>query len=46
MIPGEYKLSDKTVTYNEGYDAISLEVKNLGDRAVQVGSHYHFYEAN
>ena len=38
MIPGEYKLSDKTVTYNEGYDAISLEVKNLGDRAVQVGS--------
>lgn len=46
MIPGEYKLSDKPVKYNDGYEAISLEVKNVGDRAVQVGSHYHFYEAN
>lgn len=46
MIPGEYKLSDKPVIYNEGYEAISLEVKNVGDRAVQVGSHFHFYEAN
>ncbi|MGO3037249.1 MULTISPECIES: urease subunit beta [Lactococcus] len=46
MIPGEYKLSEKPVTYNEGYKAISLEVKNVGDRAVQVGSHFHFYEAN
>ena len=46
MIPGEYKLSDEQVPYNVGYEAISLEVKNVGDRAVQVGSHYHFYEAN
>jgi urease subunit beta len=47
MIPGEYKYAtDKPVPYNVGYDAISLEVKNVGDRAVQVGSHYHFYEAN
>ena len=46
MIPGEYKLSDEKVPYNDGYEAISLEVKNVGDRAVQVGSHYHFYEAN
>lgn len=46
MIPGEYKLSDEKVPYNFGYEAISLEVKNVGDRAVQVGSHYHFYEAN
>ena len=46
MIPGEYKLSDEKVPYNVGYEAISLEVKNVGDRAVQVGSHYHFYEAN
>ena len=46
MIPGEYKLSKEAVPYNEGYEAISLEVKNVGDRAVQVGSHFHFYEAN
>lgn len=46
MIPGEYKLSDEKVPYNVGYEAVSLEVKNVGDRAVQVGSHYHFYEAN
>ena len=46
MIPGEYKLSSDPVAYNEGYEAISLEVKNAGDRPVQVGSHYHFYEAN
>lgn len=46
MIPGEYKLSDKPIICNEGYEAISLEVKNVGDRAVQVGSHFHFYEAN
>ena len=46
MIPGEDKLSDEKVPYNVGYEAISLEVKNVGDRAVQVGSHYHFYEAN
>ena len=46
MIPGEYKLSDEKVPYNVGYEAISLEVKNVGDRAVQVGSHYHFDEAN
>ena len=46
MIPGEYKLSKDPVPYNVGHDAISLKVKNVGDRAVQVGSHFHFYEAN
>ncbi|MGG5316236.1 urease subunit beta [Enterococcus sp. AZ072] len=46
MIPGEYKLANDPVSCNEGYDAITLEVKNVGDRAVQVGSHFHFYEAN
>ncbi|MGX7150297.1 urease subunit beta [Enterococcus ureasiticus] len=46
MIPGEYKLAKEQVVCNEGYDAITLEVKNVGDRAVQVGSHFHFYEAN
>lgn len=46
MIPGEYKLAKDPVVCNEGYEAITLEVKNIGDRAVQVGSHFHFYEAN
>ena len=47
MIPGEVHFAtDKPVPYNEGYEAIELEVKNVGDRAVQVGSEYHFYEAN
>lgn len=46
MIPGEYKLAKEPIEYNAGYEAISLEVKNVGDRAVQVGSHFHFYEAN
>ena len=44
MIPGEVHFAtDKPVPYNEGYEAIELEVKNVGDRAVQVGSEYHFY---
>lgn len=46
MIPGEYKFADGDLTINEGYEASELEVKNVGDRAVQVGSHFHFYEAN
>lgn len=46
MIPGEYKLAKDPVVCNEGYDEITIEVKNIGDRAVQVGSHFHFYEAN
>ena len=46
MIPGEYKLAKEPIEYNEGYEAITISVKNVGDRAVQVGSHFHFYEAN
>ncbi|NTJ98395.1 urease subunit beta [Enterococcus faecium] len=46
MIPGEYKLLDEPIPYNVHYESITIEVKNIGDRAVQVGSHYHFYEAN
>lgn len=46
MIPGEYHLSDKDVVINEGYEAVEISVKNIGDRAVQVGSEFHFYEAN
>ena len=43
MIPGEYILKNEPVDYNVGYEAIKLKVKNVGDRAVQVGSHFHFY---
>ncbi|WP_426765228.1 urease subunit beta [Pseudarthrobacter sp. 1G09] len=46
MIPGEYVLRQEPVTANAGRDAIELSVTNTGDRPVQVGSHFHFAEAN
>jgi urease subunit beta len=46
MIPGEYRLSAGPLTLNVGREAISVTVTNTGDRPVQVGSHYHFAEAN
>ena len=46
MIPGEVKLADGTIELNKGRKAITLEVVNSGDRPIQVGSHYHFYETN
>ncbi len=46
MIPGEYILKDAPVTLNKGRIGISVDVVNLGDRPVQVGSHFHFYEVN
>ena len=46
MIPGEYILQDGDVTLNEGAASVSLTVANAGDRPVQVGSHYHFFETN
>lgn len=46
MIPGEYKLANEVIKYNENMEAIELKVKNTGDRPVQVGSHFHFYEVN
>ena len=46
MIPGEYILRPEPVTANAGRDAIELPVTNTGDRPVQVGSHFHFAEAN
>lgn len=47
MIPGEYFISDNgPLTVNEGREATTLEVTNRGDRPVQVGSHFHFAEAN
>ncbi|WP_255767686.1 urease subunit beta [Pseudarthrobacter sulfonivorans] len=46
MIPGEYVLTSEPLTINAGREAIDVEVTNTGDRPVQVGSHYHFAEAN
>lgn len=46
MIPGEYFLLDEPVKQNAAFEAITLEVTNTGDRPVQVGSHFHFAEAN
>ncbi len=46
MIPGDIITSDTTLTLNAGDEAVTLTVANTGDRPVQVGSHYHFAEAN
>ncbi|UUL76597.1 urease subunit beta [Pseudarthrobacter sp. Fe7] len=46
MIPGEYVLRPEPVTANAGREAIDVAVTNTGDRPVQVGSHFHFGEAN
>ena len=46
MIPGEYFVADGDITLNADRKAITLMVANAGDRPVQVGSHYHFAEAN
>tara|TARA_Y100001968_G_scaffold322809_1_gene359520 strand:- start:252 stop:563 length:312 start_codon:yes stop_codon:yes gene_type:complete len=46
MIPGEVICKAGSLTLNEGRETKSLVVANTGDRPVQVGSHYHFYEAN
>ena len=46
MIPGEILVAKGTITLNEGSESMTLRVANTGDRPVQVGSHYHFYESN
>lgn len=46
MIPGEYFIEDGSITLNAGRETRSLRVENKGDRPIQVGSHYHFYETN
>jgi urease beta subunit len=46
MIPGEYKLADGVVIANDGRREMEMEVANTGDRPIQVGSHFHFFEAN
>ena len=44
--PGEILTSDEELVLNEGRDSIELTITNLGDRPIQVGSHYHFIETN
>ena len=46
MIPGEILFADGPIAYNEGREVTRLTVLNAADRPVQVGSHYHFAEAN
>jgi urease beta subunit len=46
VIPGEYVLGDGDVVANEGRRTVELRVENTGDRPIQVGSHFHFFEAN
>jgi urease subunit beta len=46
MIPGEYIIKDGEIVLNENSEATTLLVANAGDRPVQVGSHYHFFETN
>lgn len=46
MIPGEIRCADAPVPLNEGRPRLRLTVRNSGDRPVQVGSHYHFFEVN
>jgi urease subunit beta len=46
MIPGEVKVAPGELSLNEKRKTVSLQVTNSGDRPVQVGSHYHFFETN
>ncbi|MFD2615784.1 urease subunit beta [Terrilactibacillus laevilacticus] len=46
MIPGEYILCDQEIICNKDRETKTIKVVNRGDRPVQVGSHYHFYEVN
>ena len=46
MIPGEVMVAAGEIVLNEGRETITLTVENTGDRPVQVGSHYHFFETN
>lgn len=46
MKPGEYILSKDKIVCNAGKEAITSRVINRGDRAIQIGSHFHFYEVN
>jgi urease subunit beta len=46
MIPGEMFVEDGDIELNKGRKTLTLSVANTGDRPIQVGSHYHFFETN
>jgi len=46
MIPGEILVADGDIELNAGRPTVTLTVANTGDRPIQVGSHYHFFETN
>ena len=46
MIPGEYILAEENITANAERKTVELAVANTGDRPIQVGSHFHFFEVN
>lgn len=46
MIPGEMQIAAGDIELNVGRTTVEIEVANVGDRPIQVGSHYHFFETN
>ena len=46
MIPGEIIAASGEIELNQGRETVEIEVANTGDRPIQVGSHYHFFETN
>jgi urease subunit beta len=46
MIPGEIRVAEGEIELNAGRRTVKLKVSNSGDRPIQVGSHYHFFETN
>lgn len=46
LIPGEYRLRQEPIICNQGRKASKVMVLNQGDRPIQIGSHFHFYEVN
>ena len=46
MIPGQVITAEGEIILNEGKELTTVSVANIGDRPIQIGSHYHFYEAN
>jgi urease subunit beta len=46
MIPGEMFIQDGEIELNAGRKTVTLSITNTGDRPIQVGSHYHFFETN
>lgn len=46
MIPGEMKIANGDITINVGRATVTIDVSNMGDRPIQIGSHFHFFETN